>query len=77
MSTLKVCSTCRHWRRYTEELDVKYHGTHTGICGCEKFVYDEQPSEDGMRYWDYEGYAAGFETGEKFGCIHHTPNTND
>lgn len=66
------CATCHHFTRYTEPFDVEYHGAHAGKCASDKFVYDDehQPPKDGLRYWDYEGYAAGFEVGDKFGCIH-------
>jgi hypothetical protein len=66
------CGTCEHFRRYTGKFDVEYHGKHAGTCNSDKFVYDEgsQPPLDGLRYWDYEGYSAGFEVGDQFGCIH-------
>ncbi len=66
------CGKCKHWRRYSMEFDVNYHGKHAGTCNSDKFVYDEgpQPPQDGLRYWDYEGYSAGFDTGEDFGCVH-------
>ena len=38
------------------------------------FVYtgkfDPPVKNDLLTYWDYEGYSAGFETGENFGCVH-------
>lgn len=66
------CATCKHWRRYTEEVDVNYHGKHAGVCNSNSFVYDDGPQtpKDGLKYWDYEGYSAGFNTGEEFGCVH-------
>ena len=67
------CGTCKHWRRYTEKFEVEYHGKHAGTCNSNQFVYDEgrpQPPQAGLRYWDYEGYSAGFDTGEDFGCVH-------
>jgi hypothetical protein len=66
------CGTCKHWKRYTEKFDVEYHGAHAGTCESDKFVYYEGSKTpiDGLRYWDYEGYSAGFDTGESFGCIH-------
>lgn len=69
---LERCGTCENFRRYTEEFDIGYHGKHAGKCNSNKFVYDEgsQPPLDGLRYWDYEGYSAGFDVGDQFGCIH-------
>ncbi len=65
------CRTCKFWKRVASDFDKSYHGEHAGECGNEKFVYEDKVSTDGLRYWDYEGYSAGFETGEDFGCIHH------
>ena len=69
---LDRCGTCENFRRYTDAFDVEYHGKHAGTCNSDKFVYDEghQPPPDGLRYWDYEGYSAGFAVGDQFGCIH-------
>lgn len=68
---LERCGTCGNFRRYTELFDIGYHGKHAGTCNNDKFVYEgHQPPIDGLRYWDYEGYAAGFEVGDQFGCIH-------
>lgn len=66
------CGKCKHWQRYSSDFDVDYHGKHAGTCKSDKFVYDggPQPPQDGLRYWDYEGYSAGFDTGEDFGCVH-------
>lgn len=69
---MNTCKTCQHWRRYTDSFDSEYRGTHAGRCNSDKFVYDEKVALDGLRYWDYEGYSAGFETGEDFGCVHHS-----
>ena len=56
----------------TEDFDIESHGKHAGRCNSDKFIYDEdtKPPMDGLRYWDSEGYSAGFEVGENFGCIH-------
>lgn len=68
------CRTCEHWRRHRDALDVVNHGEHAGLCGSSKFAYgcSSQTPRDGLQYWDYEGYSAGFETGEDFGCVHWT-----
>lgn len=68
---LHRCATCKHWRRYTSELDVKYNGKHAGTCNSESFVEGTgAPRANGLLYWDYEGHSAGFSTGENFGCVH-------
>jgi len=65
----KVCKNCKWWKR----LEGKIYPGHTGDCNCEKWVeadgYVVCPI-DGVEYWDFEGYSAGFYTGEDFGCIH-------
>ena len=66
------CMTCKYWSRKTYEYDKIFYGEHAGDCNNDKFVYDEKVAVDGLRYWDYEGYSAGFVTGESFGCVHHT-----
>jgi len=68
-----TCATCKHWRRgeTTTLLDQRF-----GKCLCPAFLDTswrdaETPPEDGLLYWDLEGYNADFATGEAFGCIHH------
>lgn len=73
---MKTCKTCKCWKRETDDFDKKYHGEWSGDCSSGKFVYDnKEPTtpKDGLEYWDYEGYSAGFKTGEDFGCIHYAP----
>lgn len=65
---MSTCKTCRFWKRSKDE-----HEPWEGFCGHVKFVYDEPLPKDGLKYWDYERYSAGFYTGEDFGCIHHSP----
>jgi hypothetical protein len=67
---LDRCGTCKHWNRFTDESDVRLHGAHVGTCSSNRFVYEEKTPDDGLTYWDYEGYAAGFQTGQSFGCVH-------
>ncbi len=67
---MNLCKTCKHWARTTEALDISYHGGHAGKCGSDKFVWSAKPPTNGLAYWDYDDYAAGFMTGENFGCIH-------
>lgn len=61
------CKTCQHWSQ------APCNTKPLGLCACPKFVYekfDEETQADGLYYWDYEGYSAGFETGPDFGCVH-------
>lgn len=66
------CKTCDHWTRYKEPGDLRDHGTHTGTCSSKHFIYSDEsePPIAGLRYWDYEGCLAKFDTGEAFGCVH-------
>ena len=68
------CGTCKHWCRYKEKFDRDYHGEHAGLCGNKVFVEGANPGKDGLAYWDHEGYSAGFNTGENFGCVHWVVN---
>jgi hypothetical protein len=38
---------------------------------CGEPVPDIFCEDDGLQYWDGEGWCAGLETGQDFGCIHH------
>lgn len=61
----KTCKNCKH-------------GGAGGGCNSDKFVeesWGDPMPEDGMLYWDYEGYSAGFRTGPDFGCVHFAPPT--
>jgi len=65
------CKDCEHWsenRLNHYEKDKAVHGD------CDNASFTESGSEDrfkdGLEYWDYEGYSAGFTTGPDFGCIH-------
>jgi len=64
------CKTCGHWKRHTD----KYDSVRMGSCDSDKWEYEGSDLVDGVSYGDYEGYSASFETGEDFGCIHHTSN---
>jgi hypothetical protein len=47
----------------------------TGSCDSDKWVYEGRDLPDGVGYSDtVEGYAASFQTGEDFGCVHHSSN---
>lgn len=65
------CATCKFWERYTKTADVDCYGAHNGGCRSEKFIEQEDKDhDDALYYWDFEGYSAGFQTGQNFGCIH-------
>jgi hypothetical protein len=54
-------------RKFLKEHGFPFYGN----CKCSKFNYDDIPNtSDGLSYMDCEGYAAGFVTGQDFGCIH-------
>lgn len=64
-----TCATCKHWK--------PKDGGKTGMCESDRFVYvdvwsDDDTPTDGLGYWDYESYHAGFDTGPSFYCPHHT-----
>ena len=69
-----MCIDCLYWRRLTERPYYPDRETKFGDCSCDHFVYTGDVqfplSDDELLYWDSEGYSAGFETGEYFGCIH-------
>ena len=63
------CKTCKHWANGNRK-----RAPHMGSCGCDRWKYEGGDIPDGVSYGDYDGYSATFETGEDFGCIHHTSN---
>lgn len=66
------CRDCRYWSENEQsEYDIKLERSTCGDCDHEKFTYqDDGRFIDGLDYWDYESYSAGFTTGPEFGCIH-------
>lgn len=72
MTSKNLCGSCKHWKRVSEPFDIEYHGAHTGTCKSKSFVYQQRGEVpvNGLAYYDYESYSAGFYTGEAFGCIH-------
>ena len=76
MSEDRNCKNCKHFEKFTDEFDLKYHGAEAGHCENPNFVYRCEGIKDGqLAYWDAESYAAGFYVTESFGCIHHAPPT--
>jgi len=69
---VKLCKTCKYWEKY-KDGEFTSRGFYAGKCSNAAFVYDEATPKNGLSYWDYESYRAGFETGEDFGCIHWEP----
>lgn len=65
------CKNCEYFNR---NKDDKFNNIKYGSCNCEKFQYDiaskYEKETDKLFYMDYEGYNAGIEVGEDFGCIH-------
>ena len=68
------CRTCKTWSRNNRPFwNIKY-----GLCTSPKIIDADGYSEDTL-YSDFvlayliDGDPAGLETGELFGCIHHTP----
>lgn len=65
---MNQCKDCGKWTR--EEDSVQ------GDCKEENFINEsnrvskEKDYSGSLLYWDYEGYDAGFSTGEQFGCIY-------
>ena len=64
------CKTCGHWKRNTGS----YNSQRMGECDSAKWEYEGRDLPDGVVYADYEGLSASLETGEDFGCVHHTAN---
>ncbi len=71
---MKTCDTCQHWREGAEWPGVSnmplpgYHA-----CMCPKVMDGTPQTDDGayVQNGDYASSGAQFETGPKFGCIHH------
>lgn len=68
-----TCKNCISWMRC---VPLKYDTPNKnlqGECNHSSFIYSSDDCvapTDGLVYWDAESYAAGFNTGEDFGCIH-------
>lgn len=63
-----ICVNCKYWTRFDDD----FYNKSFGICSSDKFIekISSKNPKDTLVYWDGEGYLAGFETGESFGCIH-------
>jgi hypothetical protein len=69
----RICKFCIWWTEYTQKWDQK----ECGECKESHFIYTGNGEEiplNGLGYWDGESYAAGFNTGSYFGCIHFVEN---
>ena len=79
MTPTNRCADCRYWSRYSDKYDLAYHGADRGQCSSPAFVCANdlvtdrgatgKANSDQLCYWDSESYAAGFDTGENFGCL--------
>lgn len=76
---MNTCRTCKFYSTTPEVTINFFDGTTAtekpeGECSCPKFRYvysaAAQLADDELGYWDFEGYAAGFNVGPDFGCIH-------
>lgn len=74
-----TCKNCKFWKRKSDIVGPKkiivFRKPPAGDCKSQKFVdANDKPNDScpkaGLRYWDYDGYSCGFETGPNFGCIH-------
>lgn len=73
---MKTCATCGHYKNFTDKFDLDYHGKDAGTCDSKGLTYAGDTSgkvaTNGLSYWDFESYSAGFYVGANFGCIHHS-----
>lgn len=76
---MTICKNCTHWTRHDivrwdgPKATIVGKHEYLGDCACPKFVYtvaEGDTPRDGLGYDDAECYAASFETGEGFGCVH-------
>jgi hypothetical protein len=65
---MNTCDTCRFWTR-----DKTPRKQVIGECSCPKFTErcSTKTLSDGLGYGMGDDCGSYFETGEKFGCIHH------
>jgi hypothetical protein len=74
------CADCKFWNSadtynvIPDDLKGKY-----GRCKSDGFNYEDPVDgrTDMLLYSDFEGYAAGFDTGADFACIHGTKRNDD
>jgi hypothetical protein len=65
----KICKNCEYFKYSNSVIHPKYQGE----CSNPNFIYTGDGEElviNGLGYWDYESYNAGFDVGAEFGCIH-------
>ena len=65
------CKECKFWDKNDVVVSDLPKGDY-GSCSSDGFNYQIAIGDrkDMLIYADYEGYSAGFMTGEEFGCIH-------
>lgn len=77
MPAEKLCKNCISWTRCINGKYDPVDKSHQGDCISNAFLYSDNncvAPTNGLVYWDAESYAAGFQTGENFGCVHFNPN---
>ena len=76
---MSLCKKCKFFER-NEKNKYLMRSKKYGHCNCKKFVYGASGKrelfKDRLYFRDYEGYAAAFEVGEEFGCIHFEEKEN-
>ena len=70
------CITCKHWTRLDPDSFEGRLLKDWPAGKCDSDIFENPPygtpSEGALfNYWDAEGYCAGFETHESFGCVGH------
>lgn len=78
----RICKNCKFFDKLD---DCKHYGecTNTKMEYETAYCYEKHKEEkqekiekDKLFYMDYEGYSAGVEVGEEFGCIHFIKKEN-
>ncbi len=75
MATAEIkfhCRDCKHWERFTEKNtmgNLDKGRENYGYCSSDQFNEGFPNKPRGLVYWDHEGYSAGFETDQDFGCV--------
>ncbi len=73
---MKTCDTCKYWHYGQLWAGVSNNPSDDyRACMCPKIMDNEPECPDGatVQNGDFASSGAQFETGPKFGCVHHTP----
>lgn len=62
------CKKCIYWSQDSHEQEEDF----LGECNSDRFIEPcgAKTDKGALYYYDYDGYSAGFFTGEDFGCIY-------